>query len=255
MLVLSQLFLRSFSFLTKANAHCAWPRGKMEQSLGKGIQRKTKGHISNLKSKTLERCFQIIRFNRWARQHAQPLASRTYHANLRRAYHCWNPGRAGLCAAAAAAMSCQGDKASLPLGHGGWKKLLQDQLNWNVWRQERLSPKIWLKVCELTAQMVQREQMPWNEATCVSLAHVFSHPPALKCCLGHLMKRLSATWRTALVPNLGFLLGSAGLSWDGDQEKGWKDHSREPRPQKNPGSELLLRSPITWRAAQKPCHT
>lgn len=37
MLVLSQLFLRSSSFLTKANAHCAQPRGKMEQSLGKGI--------------------------------------------------------------------------------------------------------------------------------------------------------------------------------------------------------------------------
>lgn len=149
-------------------------QGKMEQSLGKGIRRKTKGHISNLKSKTLERCFQIIRFNRWARQHAQPLTSLTYHTNLRRAYHCWNPGRAGLCAAAA--VPCQGDKASLPWGHGGWKKLLQDQLNWNVWRQERQCPKILLKVYELTAQMVQRDQMPWNEATCVSLAHAFCHP-------------------------------------------------------------------------------
>lgn len=63
-MLLLHLSLRDSFFSPKQKHTVPDPGEKWRQCLGKEIRKKTKGHISNLKSKTLERCFQIIRFNR-----------------------------------------------------------------------------------------------------------------------------------------------------------------------------------------------
>lgn len=163
------------------------PGEKWSQSLGKGIRRKTKGHISNLKPKTLERCFHIIRFNRLARQHARA-APHLLFITLTWAVRNTAVTQGAQCVC----YSChalQGDKASFPLGHSGWEKPLQDQLNWSWWRQARICPKSRPRVCELTAQMVQRLRGPETGQPEFSWPMYFVILLPWKGCLGHLIKK------------------------------------------------------------------